>query len=55
MNLRDFLSKLEQDGELNRVSKEISHEYELANVLYSLGEQPTIFENVKGFDYAPGC
>ena len=51
MNLRDFLAKLEQDGELNRVTKEISHEYELANVLYSLGEQPTIFENVKGFDY----
>jgi len=51
MNLRDFLSKLEQDGELNRVSKEISTEYELANVLYSLNEQPTVFENVKGFDY----
>ena len=51
MNLRDFLAKLEQDGELNRVSGEISTEYELANVLYSLGEQPTIFENVKGYDY----
>jgi len=51
MNLRDFLARLEQDGELNRISKEISHEYELANVLYSLGEQPTIFENVSGFDY----
>lgn len=51
MNLRDFLSKLEQDRELNRVSKEISAEYELANVLYSLGEQPTIFENIKGYDY----
>ncbi len=51
MNLRDFLAKLEQDGELNRVSKEISAEYELANVLYSLGEQPTIFENVKGYDF----
>ncbi|MCK5309469.1 MAG: UbiD family decarboxylase [Thermoplasmata archaeon] len=51
MNLRDFLSKLEQDGELNRVSKEISTEYELANVLYSLGEQPTIFENIKDYDY----
>ena len=51
MNLRDFLAKLEQDGELNRVSREISTEYELANVLYSLGEQPTIFENIKGYDY----
>ena len=34
MNLRDFLSKLEQDGELNRVSKEISTEYEEIEKMY---------------------
>ncbi|MDO9537813.1 MAG: UbiD family decarboxylase [Thermoplasmata archaeon] len=51
MNLRDFLDKLEQDGELIRISKEISSEYELANVLNSLGEKPTIFENVRGYNF----
>ncbi|MBA3045562.1 MAG: UbiD family decarboxylase [Candidatus Thermoplasmatota archaeon] len=51
MNLRDFISDLENGGELVRISKEISTEYELANVLNALGERPTIFENVKGFDF----
>ena len=51
MNLREFLTKLEKEGKLTRITKEVSIEYELANLLYSLGEQPTIFENVKGFDY----
>ena len=51
MNLRDFLARLEQDGELNRVKRQVSHEYELANLLYSLGEQPTVFEDVKGYEY----
>jgi 2,5-furandicarboxylate decarboxylase 1 len=51
MNLRPFLDKLEKDGELIRVEKEVSAKYELANVLNALGEKPTIFENVKGFDF----
>ena len=51
MNLREFLTKLEKEGKLTRITKEVSIEYELANLLYSLGERPTIFENVKGFDY----
>ncbi len=51
MNLRDFLAKQENEGKLVRVSREVSHEYEIANVLNTLGEQPTIFENVKDFDY----
>ncbi len=51
MNLREFLRKLEDEGKLIRISKEVSTEYELANLLYSLGEKPTIFENVKGFDF----
>ena len=50
MRLRPFLEKLEENGELVRVKREVSHEYELANVLNALGERPTIFEKVGGFD-----
>jgi UbiD family decarboxylase len=55
MNLRDFLAKLESEGRLNRISREVSHEHEIANVMNTLNEQPTIFENVKGFDYPVFC
>ena len=51
MNLRDFLTKLENEDKLIRIKKEVSTEYELANLLYSLGEKPTIFENVKGYEF----
>lgn len=51
MNLRDFLSKLEDDGDLTRIKKEVSTEYEIADIMYSLDEKPVFFENVKGFDF----
>ncbi len=51
MKLRPFLEKLEKDGKLNRITKPVSHKYEIANILYTLNEQPTIFENVKGFNF----
>lgn len=51
MNLRDFLSSLEKDNKLIRIKKEVSTNYELANIMYSLNEKPVIFENVKGFDF----
>ncbi|UCD13553.1 MAG: UbiD family decarboxylase, partial [Thermoplasmatales archaeon] len=51
MNLRDFLSQLEQDNNLVRVKKEVSTRYEITNIMYSLNEKPVIFENVKGFDF----
>jgi UbiD family decarboxylase len=50
MNFRDFLEKLEREGELIRIRKEVSPIYEIANILYTLDEKPTIFENVKGYD-----
>jgi len=50
MKLRPFLEKLEQLGQLTRIKKEVSAEYEIANVLNTLGERPTIFENVSGYD-----
>jgi len=51
MNLRSFLEYLEEHEKLIRISKEVSHEFEIANIMYSLDEQPVIFENVKGFSY----
>ena len=50
MNLRNFLEKIEKEGELNRIKKEVSTKYEIANVIYSLNEKPVIFENIKGHD-----
>ncbi len=51
MNLREFLNKLEQEKELIRIKKEVSHKYEIANVMNALQEKPVIFENVAGFDF----
>jgi len=51
MNLRNFLSKLEKEGKLVRVKKEVSTKYEIANIIYSLDEKPVIFENVKGYNF----
>lgn len=51
MKLREFLNKLEEEGKLNRIKKEVSPEYEIANVMNTLCEQPAIFENVKGYDF----
>jgi len=51
MELRDLLNKLESDGDLIRIKREVDPEYEIANIMYTLDERPTIFENVKGYDY----
>jgi len=51
MNLREFLSQLDNEGVLNRVDREVSVDLEIANVLNSFNEVPTIFENVAGYDY----
>ena len=45
------MKKLEGEGKLVRIKKEVSSEYEIANVMNTLCEQPTIFENVKGYDF----
>ena len=51
MNLRDFLAELEKENELIRINKEVSTEYDIANVIYSLNEKPVIFDNVKGYPF----
>jgi UbiD family decarboxylase len=52
MNLRNFLTSLEEKGTLLRVKKEVSTEYEIANILYTRDEQPTLFDNVAGHDFS---
>ena len=52
MYLRAFLSKLEQEKKLIRIKKEVSPQYEIANIMYSLDEQPVIFEQVKGYPFS---
>jgi UbiD family decarboxylase len=51
MLLRELLSQLEKDNDLVRIKKEVSVNYEIANIIYSLNEKPVIFDNVKGFDF----
>jgi 2,5-furandicarboxylate decarboxylase 1 len=51
MHLRSFLKQLEDQGKLVRIKKEVSVEYEIANIMYSLNENPVIFEKVKGYPF----
>lgn len=51
MNLRNFLDYLEKQEKLLRISKEVSHKYEIANIMYSINERPIIFDHVKGFTF----
>jgi 2,5-furandicarboxylate decarboxylase 1 len=41
------MEQLRQNGELTRISKPVSTEYEMAGVIEALGEKPVLFENVK--------
>jgi 2,5-furandicarboxylate decarboxylase 1 len=47
LGFRSFLEKLEASGELTRIGKEVSTEYEMAGVIEALGEKPVFFEKVK--------
>jgi len=47
LGFRSFLKTLEESGELTRISKEVSTEYERAGVIEALGEKPVFFEKVK--------
>ncbi len=51
MDLRSFLNVLEQEKLLTRISRPVSHEFEAANIIYSLDEQPVLFDSIKGFDF----
>jgi 2,5-furandicarboxylate decarboxylase 1 len=47
LGFRSFMEQLRQNGELTRISKLVSTEYEMAGVIEALGEKPVLFENVK--------
>ena len=50
MGFRSFLEMLEKSGELTRIRKAVSTEYETAGVIEALGEKPVFFENIKESD-----
>ena len=47
MGFRSFLEQLGKSGELTRIRKEVSTEYEMAGIVEALGEKPVFFEKVK--------
>lgn len=51
MGLRDFIEQLQKNGELTRITKPVSTEFEIAGIINALGEKPVFFENVKESSY----
>jgi 2,5-furandicarboxylate decarboxylase 1 len=47
LGFRSFLEQLDKNGELTRIKKEVSTEYEMAGIIEALGEKPVLFEKVK--------
>ena len=47
MGFRSFLEELDKSGELTRIRKEVSTEYEMAGIIDALDEKPVFFEKVK--------
>ena len=47
MGFRSFLEQLDKNGELIKIKKEVSTEYEIAGIIDALGEKPVFFEKVK--------
>jgi 2,5-furandicarboxylate decarboxylase 1 len=47
MGFRDFIETLNKSGELTRITKQVSTEYEVASIIEALGEKPVFFEFVK--------
>ena len=51
MILEDYIKKLQKDGKITTVSKEISRNLEIAGVLKTLEPEPVLFENVKESEF----
>jgi 2,5-furandicarboxylate decarboxylase 1 len=47
LGFRSFVEQLDKSGELIRIGKEVSTEYEMAGIIDALGEKPVFFEKVK--------
>jgi len=50
MSLREFLNRLNKDGELVKIKKSVSVEHEIANILAAYDGKTVMFENVNGYD-----
>ena len=44
LDFRSFLEQLSKSGELTRISKEVSTEYEMSGIIEALDEKPVFFE-----------
>ncbi len=51
MNLRNFLTRLKKEDKLIQINKEVTVNHEIADIIYSLNEQPVLFENVQGYNF----
>jgi UbiD family decarboxylase len=51
MGFRSFIELLDKKGELTRITKPVSTEYELAGIISTLSEKPVYFEKVKESTY----
>jgi 2,5-furandicarboxylate decarboxylase 1 len=47
LGFRSFLEKLESEGQVTRIKKEVSTDLELAGIIDALHEKPCFFENIK--------
>jgi len=47
LGFRGFLEQLDKNGELTRIRKQVSTEYEMAGIIDALNEKPVYFEKVK--------
>jgi 2,5-furandicarboxylate decarboxylase 1 len=47
VGFRNFIETLQKNGELTRITKPVSTEYEIASIIEALGEKPVFFEKVK--------
>jgi 2,5-furandicarboxylate decarboxylase 1 len=47
LTLRGFIEELQKSGELTKITKPVSTEYEMAGIIEALGEKPVFFEKVK--------
>jgi UbiD family decarboxylase len=52
MNFREFLEKVEREGKLTRIKKEVSTDFEIANILAALDGKTVIFDNVKNSTFS---
>ena len=51
MGLRSFIDALDKSGELTKIKKPVSTEFEMAGVINANSEKPVYFENVKESSY----